>query len=416
MKFAISQTALPTSNTTFDFTDSGISSDWKGSIFFWSDATTNDTQGGTAKLFIGATDGTRNVAAIGSVADAASGARSSCYLSNTNCIARIIAGSGTVNVLGAYDSTLSNGVRLALSANDATAHLVNALHFAGSDIEFAVSSVSFGTSDTTKTVTHNLTGTPDCVLMISGNGVATFASVNNCAFTIGMYAGSDLAGVGFNHTINSNPTAVAAIATTDLGHSILANADHATFSLSSVGGTTFDCNRTAADGDAACVIFIAWRATSGTPVKKVSLVDSATSTGDQAILTGMGGAPSLVLAVQTRLTSTSLATNDSAGSIGFGAAVNNAGTTQQGNVAVVTKDNVATSVAKSYVSLAQFIQIADTSVALVGKATLDSFDSGGATVNWSVAAGTAYKMAVLGYGAASVGGAGLSQLHNQGGF
>lgn len=416
MKFALAQTAIPTSNTTFDFTDANIASDFKGAIFFGSNATANDTQDGAARLFLGATDAVRSAGLLLSIADATAGARSLVYPSNAACILRNIPSNGTVNVLGAYSSTLSNGVRCALSSNDATAHLFNALLFAGSDCEFGVSTQAYIGTDTSKSFAHNLTGAPDAMLVLIANATGTFGTGAEGRATIGFWDGTNAAGWGFNQTSLANPTTLAAMLTADLGHSIVSLADHATWSVGSVGASNVTLNRSAAGGDAACAIVIAWRATSGTAGAKAVAADSATATGNQAILSGMAVQPQMVIALPTRLTSNTLTTDDSTGSFGLCVAVNNGGSTEQANVTCASKDAVATSVAKSYINITKFIQIADTSVALADQATLQSWDSGGVTVNWSTVDGSARKVAMLGYGVSQGGGFGLSQLNNQGGF
>jgi hypothetical protein len=149
------------------------------------------------------------------------------------------------------------------------------------------------------------------------------------------------------------------------------------------------------------------------------LATSPTSTSPsfaKATTDGVVRAPSLLGMTTGSPASNTLTTDDSTGSFGLCVAVNNGGSTEQANVTCASKDAVATSVAKSYINITKFIQIADTSVALADQATLQSWDSGGVTVNWSTVDGSARKVAMLGYGVSQGGGFGLSQLNNQGGF
>lgn len=404
MKQYIGQTAAPVSNTTFDFTDPVVASDWKGHIFFGSEATANDTTTATGQFIFGATDGVRNVCVITALRDAQTGAaaRAVSYASNTACVARMIVSSSSVNLLGAYSATLANGVRLALSANDATAHLINGLGFAGADIEFAVSSVAFASTDTVKTVTHNLTGTPDIVIMASINGLVSFGTTGEARMTIGIYDGTNSVGVGFNQTTQVTPTTLAAMLTTDFGHSIVSLADHATFSLANVGASTFDCRRSVAAGDAACVIFVAIRAPGGGAIKKAFTANLPTATGSAALVSGLGANPSVMMMIPTRLIANTLQTDDSTGSLGISAAVNNGGATQQAAMAIVTQDAAATSVGKCRITTSAALLALNTTPAVNNQATVTSW-TGGVTLNHTTVGLTANKVIGFVFGIAAAG-------------
>lgn len=402
MKPSINQVAIPTSNTTFDVTDASISGDWKGSIIIGGNPTANGTNTAGAGMFIGATDGSRNVSWVGTIADATAGAVAIERISSTYCIQRM-AGTSLV-VAGALNSIQSGGPRFALSSNDATAHLINVLSFAGTDFEFGCSSVQFTSTDTTKTFAHNLSGVPDWVWIIVANGTTAFDSNSGFVPSMGFWDGTNSVGWGATHNTSSNPTVVAArMVSGDVGHFISTSpADFTSFSLSSVGAANLTVNKGAAGSTAASVMIMAGRHTVGTAAALASINTMPTVTGVNTVNSGMAVKPQMWISFNSRLTATTFSGNsDTAGSFGVGMAVNNLGTTQQASVACTTKQGVATSVAKSYTSATAAGLVLDNTGAVQGSTTVNAWQSGGVQENVGTAPASALERINLAFGISS---------------
>lgn len=396
MKAAIVTQAMRTSTGTQDWTDAIFSSDVKAAIFFGSRADTNATNTTQAELFLGCTDLTRNVVITLDEQDATAAPSDFNYIDATHCIAKTT--TGTLIASASYTSTLATGVRVTYDAASATAYVANCLLLGGSDIEVAVSSAAFATTDTSKTITHNLTGTPEILIVVLAGQVAALGNGSTLSPVIGFWDGTNSVGVGFSQTFGSNPTQVSARINSDLGHQVLQDIDRYTLSVSSVGATTLALNRTATATQVACVYVIAIRHLSNTLAAKASLSTLPTSTGNAALVTGMAVKPQVLISIPTRLTATTLATDDSTGSLGIGIAVNNNGVTQRAASAITVKDNVATSVARSQSANNAALISLDNTGALVNSADITSWDSGGVTLNHTAVGASAFEMISLAFG------------------
>ena len=403
MKVALLQQATRTTTGTQNWTDSSVTSDLKAAIFFNTDATANASVTAAFKGNIGCTDLTNNVAfGMGAVdATAASSGITGQVVSNTNCLLRV-ASTGLATLAAAYSATLSNGVTINYGTVDGAAYLVNCLLISGSDVEVKTSNAQFATTDTTKTITHNLTGTPDLVIVVASVG-QTAMGVNFAALNpiLGFYDGTNSVGLGFDNAPSTSPTSVDARITADLGHNVFGASDNFTLLLSSVGSSTFTLSRTATNSEGMSVMCIAIRHTANTAAALAFNTTLPTSTGNAALVTGMAVKPQLLFSIPTRLTTNSLTNTDAAGAFGFGVACNDSGTTQQMSIAATSEDVVTTTVSKSQISITQALMVLNDSGTIVNEATVNSWDSGGVTLNHSVVSGTAYEMIGLAYGIAT---------------
>lgn len=407
MKPALNQQATRTTNGTQNWTDASIASDQTLQLFVGTEAVANDTTTAAAKLFLGATDLTNNIAhSIGTIdATAAASAVSHSMGSTTKCLIRTTSG-GTENLAASISATLSNGITINQTTSDGGAYLFNGLSLAGSDHVVHVSSTAFATTDTSKVVTHGDSSAPDAVIILAARGEATtdVAGVPQSTI-IGFWDGTNSVSASMKCSNSVSPVDLAARITTDLGHQINAlDTDAATLSIGSVGATTFTLTRTATDSVALFVTCISIRHTSGTWAAKAGIATLPTSTGNAALVTGMAAKPQVLLTVATRLVSTALAANsDAAGSLSFGVACNNAGTTQQMACAMTEKNAVTTTVAKCYTSATKALVSLDNTGAVVNAATVNSWDAGGVTLNHSAVGASAFEVMYLAFGIASAG-------------
>lgn len=403
MKPSIVTVAQPASNTNFDALDSNILNDWKGSIIIGSNPT---SPGGAANgnMFIGACDGTRNVGWVCSLPDATAGANSIQRVSATYCIQHM---SGTVlNSSGYLDSVQPRGPRFKMFTNDATAHLMHVLNFAGADYEFGCSSGLFSTTDTTQTWAHNLTGLPDWLWVIIGNSCTTFDANHGFVPTMGMWDGANSIGWGAEHVPSSNPSVVAArMVAGDLGHFISSTpADFTSFTLGSVGATNITINKGSAGSTSAAIIVIAGRHLSGSAAESAFISTLPAATGLNTVNAGMAVKPQVWINMHSRLGATTYSGNsDTAGSFGVGFAVNNAGVTQQASIACTTKQNVATSVAKSYASSSAAGVLLDNTGAVQGSTTVNAWNAGGIQENVGTAPASAMERMNLALGVTASG-------------
>ena len=299
---------------------------------------------------------------------------------------------------GAFSAAISNGVTIQQTGSSQS-RLMNVLMFAGADVEFAVSSGQF-VSGTTFVLTHNLTGTPDCVMLIGSTSGGLENLATGAGMALGFYDGTNSVGFAGTAVTAANPTNVAArCGTANMGEYINQTpADAGTWSLTAVGASTMTVNRSVT-GTANAFMAIAWRHLSSTSAGSAFTNTTPTATGANAVNSGMSVAPQLWLNVSTRLTSTAFANTDNAGSWGFAAAVNNSGTTQQAAIGASFENGVsASSVAKTYISNSTASQTLTDAGALNFASTVSTWNSGGITETVSATDGNAYERINLAYG------------------
>lgn len=401
MKPALNQQPTRTTNGTQNWTDGSITSDQTLQFFFGTEGTVSNTTTGQAKLFFGATDLTHNTAyAVGALdASAAGSANSTTVGSTSQCLIRIPSSGGEL-VAASLSAVLSNGITINQTASDAGAYLFNALSLAGSDHVVNLSSTTFATGDTSKVVTHGDSSAPELVIMFASVG-ATGTDVASAPERgiIAFWDGTNSVSASFKCSALVSPTDIAARINSDFGHQIDAtDTDVATFSIGSVGSTQFTISRTATGTTSVFCTFISIRHTAGNFAAKCGVGTLPTSVSNVAVTTGMAVPPQVLMTVATRLTSTSLSTTDSAGSLSFGVSCNNNGTTQQYACAMTEQDGVTTTVNKCYTANGLALLSLDNTGTPTNKATVKSWDSGGVTLNHSTANTSAFQYMFLAFG------------------
>jgi hypothetical protein len=402
VKVELIQGVCPGATGNYDFTGSTPSGDMVGAIFFISGAAANNNNNGSLRWALGATDLSGNINVGIGAQDATAGAGIRSMLSNTNCLTVPNGVGAQAAPVGAYSATLSTGVRLTTSTVNAN-RLTDCLLISGTDVVMKVGSQLFATSDMSKSITHGLGGTPDLIILLCSFG----QSVNEgdgTGFSMGFWdrTTTNQSSVSFRATTGANPTDQAAYASSNHAGQILAAASSsADVTLTSIGSTTFTITlSSAADATNKYFGWIALRGTTQLFTKNI-LTAIPTSTGNSTIISGMSGRPQAYLAIPTRLvTSDAIVTDDSSGSFGTSvSATNNYSSTTTGGVSGTYKDNVATSVARNMISNTIGVLSQDNAGALDVQGTVNSWDVGGVTVNYTNVGATLRQMAVLAFGA-----------------
>jgi hypothetical protein len=185
-----------------------------------------------------------------------------------------------------------------------------------------------------------------------------------------------------------------------------------------IGATTFDILLSSATSTNILFGWIALRGTAAQLFSKNLLTTLPTSTGNTALISGMSGRPQCVISIPTRLTAANTLTNsDAAGSIGVCvAATNDYSSSTQGASVHTTKLGVATSVTAHQISTNKCVASLDNTGAYSTQATVNSWDTGGMTPNYTAVGASAFEAAVLAFGLASSGGKLLLMSSNNGGF
>lgn len=406
MKQALIQQAVRTATGNQDWTDSSVVGDMAAAIFFGSNAIANDTTTADSGLIVGATGLLSNAAVnLAGLTDGLVSSASRRYVTNANAIARSTV-AGVVDLLAAAVTPIVNGVTMNYSTVSAVAYLMNALMLSGSDIEVQTSSSSFASGDTVKTVTHGLTGLPDIIIMFANRNITaipgTGASVSNIGF-LERQGGSD-GGYGWTLASGVDPPAATAMMTNDLGHQASGGVDNYTYSISNVTASTFDINRSVSGAVVDSQVFIALRGKDRPFFAQAGAFLTPTATGVSTPISGMAGAPEVLMLVGTRRTNVgSLSVNDTAGAGGFGVAVNNNGTTQQMAAATQVQQAITPPVAKCRTTVSKALLIlSDTGTPLVD-ATVSSWNNDGVSLNYSTVDASARAVAYLAFGKAEVG-------------
>jgi hypothetical protein len=405
MKVAIGSFAGRTTAGTQNVTDASVTSDLVAAFFIGSNATADGTTTAGATATFGCTDGTRNInygygsqdnTALASIVTGMVG-------SSTACLQRCGA-NGNFTVQASLSAVLSNGLTLNYTTVDGVAYKFDYMLISGTDLEIQCSSTQFATTDTSKVVTHNCAAAPDAIMYFVCTGSTGTDSFFGALRTVmGMFDGTNAAGTGPCTVKGATTYQVSQHQAADGGHYVNGfdggASDVATFSVSAVGATTFTLNRTASNSQAAFVVCVSFRHKSGNAAFNAFQTTMPTATGNTTLLTGMAVKPQVLFTFPTRLTSTALTgDSDLAGGFGFGMSCNNNGTTQQGAVATSIQNNVSTSVCKSYESPSFGLLGLDHVGTLQRSAVVNSWDSGGVTLNWSAVDASAEEVTGLAFG------------------
>lgn len=407
MKVSIVQAAAATGTPTFtqDFTDSTTfgGATPKCAIVLGSAATANNSSTANIQSTIGFIASAQ--ASIG-ISDNDAVSTNAAGYANYSTQAYSMPDFGGNTSGDATGAMIANGVRLSWTDQSA-AELVNVI-LIGGDVECAVASLTSNNTTSAQAVTHGLTAAPQAIIAMTpgqGSGDAT----GNARYGLGFWDGtnSKTLAVSLNQTGQATVTAAGHLSST-VAIGVKANAAGFvwTGAISNVGATTFDLTTSANTTNV--MHFLSLRSTSGTALGvKAGTFGTKTSTGTNADISGMSQSPQVVLYALSRTIAvdTDYSSVDNASVLGLGIAAKNTGTgtTQYGTVFGCSVDNTATSGNHAYsqTSNTEAIRIPDASASCAAdiEATINSWDSGGITNNYSNIAATGRQILYLAIGA-----------------
>lgn len=166
-KVGVVQGTLPASTGTLDLTASAdLAGDTaKGAFLFGNHASANDTAVAIARNCFGFTDGSLSLCTAGLVEDAASTLTDGHY--DTDLAPYVLSGSGalTPDAVAAFDSWITNGIRLDVTNALSGASLINAMLFSGADCEVAVGAVAVSGALGGANWTHGMTKRPNLFIL-----------------------------------------------------------------------------------------------------------------------------------------------------------------------------------------------------------------------------------------------------------
>jgi len=402
MKQAVVTQAIPGSATTQDYLDGTFSSDVKAALFLITGATATDTATAHGRIGIGITDFTNHrVVSESSQNGLVATNVTACNTRSgvASCIALVETNTSTFTVQ-ATASSQATGARASFSDIDA-AQLCSALLLGGSDIEVSVVSIPLTTgSDTNLDVAHGLSGEPDAYIVFN-TGFSTGTQADG-RVSMGFATRSGSTYTHASTTFESdgaltlgNSGVYAYVSDAYCGGRLTATSWHhgVTLSQSATPATTFYASASATLATASTWYCLCIKGVTA----KCGVATLPTGTGSTALVTGMSVAPSVLLTLPTRITTVnSVLQNDDAGFFGLGLAVNNSTQCTAGGVS--SDDNATTTNEKSYLNSAKALVTRSTTGTEVYSATVNSWDAGGVTLNYSAVAGTGTLAPYLAFG------------------
>lgn len=412
MKLEMVQTACPTSGVApinYDIHSVGGASspvnDMIGAMFLCDAGTGNDVSAASNRWGFGATDLVNNFCITMGAQDATAGAGIRSILSVSKCITTSNGVGALTDPQGSFGSSLSDGIRLSVSPTPSVARLTDSVLFSGADHAIKVGNQYFASGTTDGAQTHGLGGTPDVIILVGSIDVPSSTNeVDGKGFFIGFWdrESGNFSSQSMHVTTAANPTDIAQyISNASIGEIInAAGTPAAHVTLTAIGGTTFNIHFSASGGVNVNMAWVALRGTSQQMFSKNTVASLPTSTGIASLISGISGKPQFCMVLPTRTTSINAGdTTDGAGSFGCGLGVTTDGTTTfQGSNPNSFKDNVASSVAEHGISFARGLWLLDNTGANLAVAPVSSWDSGGASHNFTTAPASAFKCPVLAFG------------------
>lgn len=394
MKAAIVQVATTGAATPYNLavTDGGATppvGDMVGALFECVATAANNSNTQFLRFGFGATDLTNSVGVGQGGQDAAANALIKSLMSNTNCVYTPSGLGGKVDPVASFGSVLTAGLNLNVTSDGTAGRLINTALLSGSDFAMQCGSQYFAAGDTSHDQAHTFGAPPDAIILTQSIDVPSSANeASGNGFSIGFWdrRANNQVSLSYHATSGAATTDNAAIITNNsAGEVISASADVAHVTITGVNSSKFTITLNTSGLVNCAFNWIAFRGITAQMLSKCGLVTLPTATGNSAIVSGMSGTPQILIVVPTRLTTgNAIQTDDSAGSFGVCmAASNDAITTTVGCNACSYQDGVATSSAHNRISNT-FALVTELNTGLPDvRATVNSWDSGGVTLNYS---------------------------------
>lgn len=389
--FALVQLAANTGTGTQDFTVSGFGTP-VGAIFFGSYATANGSSVSHGGIFIGATDGTRDRAiGFGSengVATTDTGGQAS----QTACV-QIPSPTTQSTAVGvaSFSSWITDGVRINWTTAPGTAYLVNCLLIGGSGVSGVYVNNAAPHASVDSATTINTVGFTSDIIFVFGGLDAATGNLTHTSPVLGIYVrdGSDTQASYSYHDLSASGTSTVlqVLDTTSVARRVVAGAGGAECQIQNVGASGFDLYRRISATGTMEVMYVCIDL-NGISAKLITQ-STPTSTGNQAI-TGVGFTPELMLAISgSALANNTVYSDGNAESFAIGMATPTAAYA----AGMSSDDGVSPSATQSRTNDRPVSVIKD--AAVLYSATLSSFDSDGATLNYSTVDASARQQIIL---------------------
>ena len=394
--------AAGTPTFTQDFTDSnaGFASDVKAAIFIGSSATANHTDTADAYLSIGVVTGSGAEWCVCNMSSDAATPNETARCQQQSQLYSHINNAGTTNGDAAFNSFLSNGIRINWT-DQSVSELITCV-LLGGDIEAkVVNGIFVGGAPETLNVAHGMSGTPEVVIQLMINQNADPGSNSVGRLSTGFWAASQQSamtmafGTGTSQSSNMYLHSAASGGEQQTGAAL----NYIT-TISAVDATNVSIATNATAGTDR-VILLCLRGTAGAIVAKTGIYSTPTATGNDTPISGMSAAPQVLLSIPTRMTAVDTGdTTDSAAAYGLIAVVNNGGS-QYGGATSTCDDAKAAPMDNSHETTnSQALRILAVAGTADVEATVNSWDSGGVTFNYSNINASAWKIPYLAFGVA----------------
>jgi len=300
-------------------------------------------------------------------------------------------------------SWLSNGVQVTWNPAATAAWYFSTL-LLGGDIQANIVHAQLD-SDTSTTISHGLSAAPEIIIAMTE--LAITPPDGTGTLIIGFWAGSSStqAGIGMDYPLTGD-TVPGVVAQRVESASMIVKVSNTgpatTFvgTVANVGSTTFDLTTTA--NAFGYVSFLCLRGTTTPLVGKAGVYTTPASTGNASMSLGLSVAPSVLLMVPSRQTTTgSLASDDTAGAIGFYVGANrssSASSVYGGKTAQIDVGADPTAADRKY-DTTRFSTLTTAGADSV-VATLNAWQSDDIQLNFSNVGGGQQKWVYLAFGAA----------------
>lgn len=403
MKVGVGQAIAPTSIGTVNIVNSsaGFSSDVVAAVIFSSYATANDTLTADSSFsvgLVGKVGGVTTEASIGaSGTDAVSTTVENSNNDATHAFIAVDRNSSSKVAIANCSAFITDGITLNFTTVNSRARRINALLVGGPNVEAKVLSFPFAAdvNGASRSAAHGLSDTPIALIAISNRSSAVGG---DSASQVSVWGGGVAAGMSFRS--NDGNAAQACVMVGSATVWPIGGSAAADFLTPSVDATNVTLTLTLGSGSKTETWYVLAIYAPSMQAKAGSFT-TPTVTGVDASISGLAFQPQGVLMIGSRLTSIggAASTSDTADVIGIGAAASHS-TVSQGSAAASADDGATPTLRKTWISIAKALRIPNTDGSDQVVAAVDTFDSGGLSLNYSaVNTGNAENVVYLAFAA-----------------
>ena len=386
LEFGIARATAPTSTGTTTLTDANMTLTPKAALIISnkaSDITSGEATYAAGTISLGFYDGTNQAVITARSRDAVTTTDNRNRGATDMAIMQLV--DNTIAVDGELSATGFSTGAVSLSAGTAPGTAINAMAmlFAGDDFEADVTTHSFASGDTTKTVT-GMAGQPNLFFAISNETSLADSTAANAHFLYGVATGATTK-YAFTFYSNNNKSAANVAAKLSSGGIIDSYVDNQTYNVTPTSDG-YTLTRTG-DNGVRDIAVMACRITNADV--SLSVEDMPTATGTDTYSVGFESAIGFILSTLVQGINTNY-TNSDANGFGFGLFTEN----DEHSMAFVDEDAATTTDTESVYSANSLVLRQDVGTDAY-KAAWSAFTSTGVTLNYASVLGTARKMVLL---------------------